>query len=106
MGERLAGSGTENLRLVLRHRGAAPERDLVPLLTAVLGRCRSLQGSLAEARGWLAAALRSSDALGWTLPRARALYAAGFAALLDDRTAEARPWIEESVAIFQERGDP
>ncbi|GMV03947.1 MAG: hypothetical protein AMXMBFR53_02290 [Gemmatimonadota bacterium] len=58
-----------------------------------------------EANRWTAEALEMEEAGRPGIDRARLLFAAGLFATLQARTGEARPWLEESLALAREAGD-
>jgi predicted ATPase/DNA-binding SARP family transcriptional activator len=59
-----------------------------------------------EANQWTAAALEIAEAAVPGRERAALLFAAGYLAALQARPGEARPWLEECVALAGEAGDP
>ena len=93
-----------NLRAALRFSEDAGELELGLRLAGALTRFWSVQGLMAEIRPWLARALPS--AAGVAAPvRARALYAAGHAALGQGQFAEASARFEEAVELYREPTD-
>lgn len=58
-----------------------------------------------EANQWTAGALALPEAAAPGIDRARLLFAAGLFATLQARTDQARPWLEESLALAREAGD-
>jgi predicted ATPase/DNA-binding CsgD family transcriptional regulator len=63
------------------------------------------RGHLSEGRGWLERALALSDPSERTMPRAKALSAAGVLAFLQSDLAAARSRLEESLDIWRELRD-
>ncbi len=93
-----------NLRAALRFSEDAGELELGLRLAGALTRFWSVQGLMAEIRPWLARALPS--AAGVAAPvRARALYAAGHAALGQGQFAEASARFEEALELYREPAD-
>ena len=95
---------TGNLRAALRFSEDAGELELGLRLAGALTRFWSVQGLMAEIRPWLARALPSAAGLAPPV-RARALYAAGHAALGQGQFAEASESFEEALELYREPAD-
>jgi predicted ATPase len=74
-------------------------------LIAALRRAWVAQGSLAETRRWLEAALAEAEAVGPPV-RAKAVYGLGRVSLAQGDYDEARAHLQEAVALSRQIGDP
>jgi non-specific serine/threonine protein kinase len=96
----------DNLRATLEWSRAAPERHELGLqLAGLLWRFWDGRGSVGEGRRWLAELLATVHPAGPTLGRARALFAAGWLAVIQESTEAAGTLPAESVAMWRVLGD-
>lgn len=97
----------DNLRAALEWSNTDEDKTEARLrLAGALSWFWNVRGYLSEGRRWLEDALtRTEESAGRTLARAKALYGAGVLAFTQGDYVVARPRLEESVTIWQERGD-
>jgi tetratricopeptide (TPR) repeat protein len=98
----------DNFRAVLAWSlsgAAAPDAKKGLLLAGALGWFWNLRHHCLEGRRWLEQALERTASLGRTRERARALAATGMLASSHGDTRGARPFADESLAIWRELGD-
>ena len=101
--DRLADE-TGNLRAALRFSEDTGELELGLRVAGALTRFWSVHGLMAEIRPWLARALANAADVPAPV-RARALFAAGHAALGQGQFGEATAQFEEALELHRERGD-
>ncbi|HSK58940.1 MAG TPA: BTAD domain-containing putative transcriptional regulator [Actinomycetospora sp.] len=95
----------ENLRAALRWSIEHDRADVGLRIVGALWRFWHLGGHLSEGRRWTAAVLDLPSSLGRTVPRARALSAAGGLAYWQGDVPAVRAAYEEALAISRELGD-
>jgi non-specific serine/threonine protein kinase len=96
----------DNLRTALAWARAEPDRHELGLQSAgALWRFWDGRGSVGEGRRWLAELLRVPRPAGPTRGRARALFAAGWLAVIQESTEAAGTLPTESVAMWRAVGD-
>jgi non-specific serine/threonine protein kinase len=95
----------DNVRAVLEWSRSAPDRLETGLrLAGALWRFWDGRGHLGEGRAWLDRLLGQAPSTA-TVGRARALFAAGWLAAMQDSDEAARPFAEQSVAAWRQLDD-